>query len=252
MVSLLGVQPIIPNEKSIIKLALLQQGETYGDEVVLRWGVDPATDGFDVKYDAYDMGRTIGADLSVIGNDGTKYSIFHGSALQTKNNEHRDIILGVKNLAPGNYSINATLLSAMYDGNDVFLIDHYTNLATLISVDSAFYQFTVSSDANSASPTRFSIVLNYKPKIDIGSNEVLIWNNPSTLNQFEVVIGGDYQTVNWQLLDISGRIVQSGIFNGVAKGTLNIAPVRNISSGIYFIKLISDGKLLPTQKWIKF
>ena len=252
MASLFGVQPNISQDKSIIKLALLQQGETYGDEVVVRWGVDPATDGFDGKYDAYDIGRTTGADLSVIGGDGIKYSIFHGSPLQTKDREQREIALGIKNLGLGNYSINATLLSAMYAGNDVFLIDHYSNQTTLISIDSAFYHFNVTSDPNSASSSRFSIALNYKPKIDVVSNEVLLWNNPSTINQFEVVMGADYQTVNWQLVDINGRVIQSGIFNGVSKGVVNIASTRNISSGTYFIKLMANGKLLPTQKWIKY
>jgi len=252
MASLFGVQPSTSQDKSIIKLSLLKQGETYGDEVVVRWGVDPATDGFDDKYDAYDLGRVKGADLSVIGNDGTTYSIFHGSALRSKDIEQRVIALGTKNMDAGNYSFNTSLLSAMYGGNQVYLVDNYSNQSTLIDAATASYPFVVTADPNSASVSRFILALNYKPKINtVTGNGILLLNNPSTNNQFNIVIGSDYQRVNWELVDNNGRVMQSGVFSGVMKGVVNIAQTQNTSAGTYFIKLIADGKVLPTQKWIK-
>lgn len=249
--SLFGIEPITTINKSILKLSLLKQGETDGDEVVVRWGVDPATDGFDSKYDAYDMGRANGADLSVIGQDGTLYSIFHGSALKSKSNEQRIITLATKNLTEGNYSMNTSILSAMYDGNDVFLIDHYTNQTILISDAAVNYPFSVSSDANSALASRFSLALNYKSKADIAVGGILLLNNPSSMNQFNIVMGADCQKLNWQLVDNSGKFIQSGLFNNVTKGTVNIAITKNLITGSYFIKLSADGHTLPTQKWIK-
>ena len=238
-------------EMSIIKLALLKEGETNGDEVVVRWGVDPATDAFDGKYDAYDMGRVNGADLSVIGNDGTVYSIFHGSALQSKSVENRVIALGTKNMTEGTYSFNTSLLSSMYDGNEVYLLDHYTGQATLISAGAANYSFQVSSDAASASTSRFTLALNYTAKSAINTNEILLLNNPSPDNQVNIVFNQNYQKVNWQLIDNSGKVLQSGQFSSVTKGSINIATTQNLSSGSYFIKLTGDGKALQTQKWIR-
>jgi hypothetical protein len=237
--------------KSIIKLYLSKEGDLYADEAVIRWGIDPATDNFDGKYDAYDMGRSVGPDLSVVGADGTIYSIFHGSALQTKDKEQRVIALGVKNMESGSYIINSKLLSAMYDGNEVYLLDHYTNQTTLVSADSASYSFNVTSDPGSASVSRFSIAFNYKAKLDIPANDIRLLNNPSSLNQFNIVLGADYQKLNWELVDNSGRVLQSGLFSGVTKETVNTAQTNNLSSGSYFIKLIGDGKSLTTQKWIK-
>jgi len=57
--------------------------------------------------------------------------------------------------------------------------------------------------------------------------------------------------VNWQLIDNSGRIMEAGTFNGVTKGVVNIAQTQNLVSGTYYIKLIEDGKVLTTKKWIK-
>jgi len=254
LASLLGVQPIGVQEKSIIKLSLLKQGENYGDEVVVRWGVDPATDGFDGKYDAYDMGRATGADLSVVGKDGTVYSIFHGSPLQTKDKEQREVALGIKNIAEGNYSINTNLLSAMYAGNDVFLRDHYTNQTTLISTDSASYAFMVTSDANSSSTNRFSIALNYKAVDHNTANinlPVLLLNNPSTGNLFTLYSKNTYNQLQWEIVDDAGRLLQTGLLSNVLKGSTHQINAGNTKHGSYFIKLNGDGNALPVLKAIK-
>ena len=247
--SLFGVDPSVA--KSIIKLSLQKEGETSGDEVVVRWGVDAATDNFDGKYDAYDLGRMKGADLSVIGSDGTNYSIFHGSALQIKDREQRAIALGAKNLTEGNYSINAALLSDMYDGNEVYLIDHYTNQSTLISANSAAYTFSVTSNTASAAASRFSIALNYQQKTAVAANNIMMLNNPSTGNKISLISGSDYQKLSWQLVDNTGRMIQTGSFNNVVKGAVNTASTPAVSTGMYFIKLNGDGNALQTQKWIR-
>ncbi len=237
---------------SIIKLALLKDGESKGDEVVVRWGVDPATDGFDGKYDAYDMGRVQGADLSVIGNDGTAYSIFHGSALQTKDKEQREILIGTKNMVEGNYNINTNLLSAMYDGNDAYLMDHYTNQTTLISANSASYPFMVTSDAKSASTGRFSIVFNYKAIDNTNPNmPVVLLNNPSNGNIFTLYSKNNYTQLQYQVVDNSGRLMQTGLLSNVAKGSTHQINAGTATTGNYFIKLNGDGNNLPVLKAIK-
>ena len=254
LASLFGVQPIGSQDKSIIKLSLLKQGEDYGDEVIVRWGVDPATDNFDGKYDAYDMGRTTGADLSVVGKDGTVYSIFHGSALQTKDKEQREISLGIKNIAEGNYSINTNLLSAMYAGNDVFLRDHYTNQTTLISTDSSTYSFMVTADANSSSTNRFSIALNYKAVDHNTANinlPVLLLNNPSTGNLFTLYSKNNFNQLQWEIVDASGRSLQTGLLSNVLKGSTHQINAGNTKQGNYFIKLNGDGNALPVLKALK-
>ena len=239
--------------KSIIKMALIKEGEVNGDEVIVRWGVDPATDNFDGKYDAYDMGRTVGADLSVIGNDGTAYSIFHGSALQTKEQEQRVIALGTKNMTEGNYSINASLMSAMYDDNEVYLIDHYTHQATLISTASANYPFIVTSDNNSSSISRFSISLNYKEVVNSANNDlpVMLLNNPSTGNLFTLYSKNNYTQLQWNIIDNSGRLMQTGQLSNVTNGSTYQINTGNVTAGNYYIKLTGDGINLPVLKAIK-
>ncbi len=253
LASLFGFNPVLQDNKSIIKLNLLKQGETNGDEVILRWGVDPATDKFDGAYDAYDLGRVSGADLSVSGNDGTLYSIFHGSALQIKSKEQREIALGTKNMTEGSYTINSSLLSAMFDNNEVFLKDHYTGQSALISPDNSSYAFFVTSDANSASSNRFSIAFNYNVTENTAKTAlpVLLLNNPSTGNGFTLFSKNAYTRLQWQIVDDNGRLLQTGTLNNVMKETTHQINTVNNTQGVYFIKLIGDGNLLPVLKALK-
>ena len=96
--SMFGIQSA-NDAKSIIKLSLSKQGDQYADEVVVRWGGGfTATDNFDPQFDGYDLGRAKGPDISVIGNDKTVYSIFHGSELKNNTEEARSVQLGISNM----------------------------------------------------------------------------------------------------------------------------------------------------------
>ncbi len=252
LASLMGVQPINDN-KSIIKLSLSKQGDQYADEVVLRWGVDPATDNFDGDYDAYDMGRAVGPDISVIGTDKTVYSIFHGSELKNNSVENRTIQLGIGNMEEGTYQIAIQLLSAIANSNKAYLFDSYTNQYTLIDGNTNSYTFIATSDPRSQSSTRFSVVMNAKLIIDNNNTNynVTLLNNPSTGNLFTLYSKNNYKQLQWQIIDGSGRFLQAGLLSNVLKGSTHQINAGNTTSGNYFIKLTGDSNALPVLKAIK-
>ncbi len=239
------------NAQSIIKLSLSKQGDKYADEVVLRWGGGfAATDNFDGDFDAYDLGRTIGPDLSVIGKDKTVYSIFHGSELKNSNDENRTVQLGIKNISEGTYQINAQILSAIANGNKAYLFDSYNNNYSLIDSGTA-YAFVVTAEAASQSSNRFSVVMNYKENNITTSSPITLINNPSNGNEFTLYSHADFNQLQWQVVDNAGRQIQLGAFNNVSKGSVYSIKTDNTSKGNYFIKLIGDGKLIPALKAIK-
>ncbi len=263
-VSLMGNEPAIgtlnpngsaapTNTNSIIKLSLAKQGDKYADEVVLRWGVAPdATDKFDGKYDAYDMGRNTGPDLSVIGNDSTVYSIFHGSELKNNTDENRTVQLGIKNMEEGNYTIGIQLLSLIAGNNKAYLYDSYTGVYTLIDGNTNSYGFITTSDMQSQKSTRFSIVLNAKAtEADNNNLPVVLLNNPSNNNQFTLFSKSNYNQLQYQVIDNAGRVLNAGMFNNVLKGSVYNINAANAVQGHYFIKLIGNGSLLPTLNAVK-
>ena len=240
--------------KSIIRLTLLKESEVYGDAVVLRWGGGyAATENFDPQFDAYDLGRSKGADLSVIGNDKTSYSIFHGSELKNSSEENRTVQLGIKNIEEGNYQMGIQLLSAIAGGNKAYLFDSYTNQYTLIDGSTNNYNFLVTSDPKSQSATRFAVVMNYKaPDNTINTNlPVMLLNNPSSGNLFSLYSKNNYTQLQWQIVDGAGRLMQAGSLNNVLKGGTYQINGGNTRQGSYFIKLTGDGNALPVLKALK-
>jgi len=242
-------------DQSIIKLSLSKQGDIYGDEVVLRWGGPyNVTDHFDTRYDAYDRGRQIGPDLSVIGTDSTVYSIFHGSALNGNNAENRTVQLGIKNMVVGAYQIKLGLLSSLANGNEAFLIDRYSNENVLIGGADSIYAFEVNADLLSQSAERFAVTMNYKAVDHNTANNnlpVLLLNNPSTGNLFTLYSKNNFNQLQWEIVDASGRSLQTGLLSNVLKGSTHQINAGNTKQGNYFIKLTGDGNSLPVLKALK-
>ena len=240
-------------DKSIISLSILKEGDIFADHLVLRWGVDPATDGFDGKYDAYDLGRKQGPDLSAVDNAGIKYSIFHGSALKTTDAENREIQLNVAQVTEGSYTISSQLLSPIANNNTIALLDHYNGTYTTLDNTNPSYTFNVTSDAASQSLKRFSLVFNPKATNTTVSSvlSVSLLNNPSTGNGFTLYSKENYNELQWQLIDNSGRSVQTGSINNVQNGGTYQVNTNASLQGMYFIKLIGDNKSLNSLKLIK-
>jgi len=240
-------------DKSIISLSILKEGDIFADHLVLRWGVDPATDGFDGKYDAYDLGRKQGPDLSAVDNAGIKYSIFHGSALKTTDAENREIQLNVAQVTEGSYTISSQLLSPIANNNTIALLDHYNGTYTTLDNTNPSYTFNVTSDAASQSLKRFSLVFNPKATNTTVSSvlSVSLLNNPSTGNGFTLYSKENYNELQWQLVDNSGRSVQTGSINNVQNGGTYQVNTNASLQGMYFIKLIGDNKSLTSLKLIK-
>ena len=241
--------------QSIIKLSLSKQGDVYGDEVVLRWGGPfNVTDQFDSRYDAYDRGRQIGPDLSVIGTDKTVYSIFHGSALNSSNTENRTLQLGMNNMGEGSYQIKLNLLSTLANNNQAYLIDRYSNENILIGGTDSVYAFKVNADTLSQSAQRFAVTMNYKAVDHNTANNdlpVLLLNNPSTGHLFTLYSKNNYNQLQWEIVDEGGRSLQTGLLSNVLKGSTHQINVGNSTQGSYFIKLNGDGNVLPVLKAIK-
>ena len=240
--------------QSIIKLSLSKQGDLYGDEVVLRWGGPfNVTDQFDSRYDAYDRGREIGPDLSVIGTDSTVYSIFHGSALKDYNIENRSVQLGIHNMTVGSFRIKMALLSKLANGNQAYLIDRYSNNNILIGGADSLYSFQVNADTLSQSAQRFAVTMNYKAADNpaVASIPVMLLNNPSSNNFFTLYSHENYQLLQWQIVDNTGKMLQAGLLSNVSKGSTHQINAGNTAQGSYFIKLTGDGSSLPVLKAIK-
>jgi hypothetical protein len=247
----------INNNRSILELTLRKSGETHFDKVVLRWGGGyQSTDNFDPKCDAYDMGVVEGFDLSVLGNDGTKYSIFHGSELRNKNEENRRINLFVNNLSGGNYQFDTKVLSAIAGNNIAYLYDNYTKQYYSLQNDCSntgqcSYKFQVIPEAPaSLAPNRFSIIFNRKNITELENDFVsLLNNNFGSEGNIELVFNSASPKATWQIVDNLGHVVKKGIFYNIAVGSHFEIDSKDMTPGVYYVKIIDNNNHLRSIKW---
>ncbi len=249
--------------KSIIKLTFQKQGEAYGDEVALRWGGgDPATDLFDRRYDAYDMGRSGGTDASVTDADSIAYSIYHGTELRNSFDENRQITLRLKNISAGTYQVKMDVLSAIANGNKVYLYDRYAKTYTQLDDGSTpdhskLYTFTITTDSLSKDPYRFAITFKTNVVTAVSNpslleKRVILLNNPSSAGAgFMIQSKNSFRKLNWQMIDNTGRIVRTGEFSNIAAGQTMVLQPTGTSTGVYMIRITADGVVLPMLKAVK-
>ena len=249
-----------PADKSIIKLYLLKEGDSTADETILRWGADTdATDSFDFKFDALDMGRTAGPDLSVTDNNKILYAIFHGTELKKSTEEYRTIQLNTANLElSSSYVLKMEILSTLAKNNHAYIYDQFTRVYTKIDLAAKDYHFKTNVDSLSIDTKRFSVVFNKQTasinaETNLSENEGLkLIENPIYANEINLLSNGNYQQIQWQLTDNSGKVFGAGFINGLTKGNrYKLAPAQSLPPGIYLLRINNAGKLLCTYKVLK-
>jgi hypothetical protein len=83
---------------------------------------------------------------------------------------------------------------------------------------------------------------------ELGALSIDIYPNPSN-GQIVVDITGETEGLNVSILDINGKLIQSEQIGKVTTGVRKAIDLRNVSKGMYFIKL-DDGKDAVTQKLV--
>ncbi len=232
----------------------LKGANTFSDEVVFVWGrFSNATEGFDANLDAYDLGASGTHDLSIVGSDNINYSIFNGTDL-SNTPETRTYKLAIKGMVLGGYEFDASLPKALDRNNEAYIVDNYLKTATLVT-DGLVYKFDVTTDAASKAEDRFQLEIR-KKLISVIDQAVVsktyLLGNPSNNNQVAIHFGQDAQAANWQLVDLSGRKISSGVFANVYQGDTRVADIKSIQSGTYLISIVNDNEPAVVLKWVKF
>lgn len=238
------------NNQITNRLSLTLKNETTQseDEVVLRFGDDPATNGFDKAYDAENIIASA-HDLYVLDKQQTKYSIYHGTALDDWQIESRSIPLGFTVSAIGIHSLTAKTLNALTNGNKAFIQDAFTGTLTEIK-DSTVYYFDVTADASSHGSARFSIAFNPIEKIAPTIRDFSIKLSPNPAKSMVQLTYTQTEALNAtvSITNAAGKRVKVIALGNVQYGIENIN-ISNLSKGIYFVQY-SNGIETRTEKLI--
>ncbi len=246
--SVFRTQNNIHNRSSLV---LTNEQTNSTDEVVVRFGDDPATDVFDNEYDAYNLPGSA-QDLYVQDMLQNRYSIYHGSELKIASIEKRAVALGMDNLVAGNYSITARTLNAFVNSNTAYLKDALLDTLTEIA-DSCNYQFSIANNQQSIT-NRFSIVFNAKekPVLAMVQTVVIITVSP---NPAKDLISIHYEgldkreATSIRIVDMNGKLLKT-IHAGTVDAGQQSVNVKGWASGVYSIQLV-NGNHRQTQTIIK-
>jgi hypothetical protein len=231
-----------------LSITLKNEATQQEDEVVVRFGDDPATDGFDAKYDAQNIVASA-HDLYVVDNQQTKYSIYHGTALGNWQTENREVGLGYSAAAFGTHSINVKVLNAITGGNKAFIKDAYTGTLTEIK-DNTSYSFEVTTDAATQNTNRFSIVFNPKEKIGPTIKDFSIKLSPNPAKGMVQLTYSQSEALNTTITmtNAEGKQVKAISLGKVQYGIEKI-DISSLSKGIYFVQY-SNGVETRIEKLI--
>ncbi len=225
-------------------LQLKQDSLNITDDVVLRFGDDNATDGFDTKFDAYNLVNGI-ADLYILDAANTKYSIYHGSNLKPANLENREVALGITANSKGSYSITAKTLNAFLNGNKAYLKDKELDIVTEIT-DSIKYSFMVSNLVSVKG--RFSIVFNAKnvQVVPLQPNfSIKVSPNPAQDILNINFAGTDEAAITTiRFVGSNGAIMKTIHAGNVQSGNYQV-DIKNWGNGVYMVEL-TNGKQKQT------
>lgn len=233
---------------SKLLLRLVADSLQYTDEVVVRFGIDKATDDFDEEFDAYNLAGNA-HDLYALDAKENKYSIYHGSELKPWQDEDREIKLGISVPVKGIYNLQGKLLNEMANGNIAFLKDAELNTLTAIT-DSINYSFSINNNQLLVNNNRFSIVFNPKEKTIVPTTGLTLTPNPSTGNMFVLSTRKAYKQLSIQLNDASGKTIFVQETKGINSNQSITIQTPTLAAGTYYITAISEyGKEMFT--WIK-
>jgi hypothetical protein len=226
-----------------ISLVLTNAMTQNSDEVVMRFGDEPATDLFDERYDAENLAGTA-EDLYVLDTTNATYSIYHGSELGL--NDVREIKLGMGNLVAGQYTLNGKVLNAFANGHTPYLKDGLANTLTPIT-DTAVYPFTIGSNTADLQ-NRFSIVFRADKALPATvSFTVSVWPNPvkEVLTVRYAGLDREQPTII-RLVDMHGKTIKTIDIGKQTAGVEQIA-MKGISSGVYTVQLMNGGTVQASK-----
>jgi hypothetical protein len=231
----------------------LKGANTFSDEVLFVWGrFSKATEGFDEDLDAYDLGASGTHDLSIIGSDNINYSIFNGADL-SKTAETRTYKLATKALKLGAYEFNVSMPKELDRNNEAYIVDNYLKTATLVK-EGLQHKFEVTADVASKAEGRFQLEIRKKLTSIIDQavvGKTYLLGNVARDNKIAIHFGQDAQTANWQLVDLSGRVISTGVFGNVYQGDTRVAEVNSVQAGTYLLRLVNGNEPAIVLKWVK-
>lgn len=224
-----------------------ENGETATDGLGITFDPD-GNNGID-RLDAPKMGN-LDENLAAV-NDGQLFAIERRALPQNE----EVIPLFINNYRQTEYVFRAQFISAP-EGTTAYLYDNYTGDYTEVSEHEAtVYPFDlVANDPASMESDRFEIRFAVRPLgiDDFLISEIQLYPNPTLDNSFNLSAKGfEGQNLDIEIVNMIGQLVHSEQVTVSSDGHARINLAENFATGVYSVKITTEGNGSVSKKLIK-
>lgn len=241
-----------PEPTPAVRITASGPGNPVPTDALLSMSFEDATPGFDNKYDAYHMGRSSGAAVSINGSDKINYAMQFDRPIADNGKEKRYYPLTFTAPSIGKGKLEVNLEGKWNSLNTIHLIDKKEGKTIPLSGGKLSYEFTMVSTKEE---DRFLLAVNHiniSEKSGATAIDVRVMNNPVQNNVIDAIIAHpSAKAKGYSIVNGTGATLNKGAVpdNNSDQQRLNFG--KSNASGVFYLKVDFENGDSKTVKFIK-
>lgn len=227
-------------------------GNPIPAEAFLGLSLNDATEGFDSKYDAYNKGRSSGANVAIQGQDKNNYAMQFDRPITENGKEKRYYPLTVTVPSIGKTKLEMNVEGSWNSLNKVYLIDKKEGKTIPLTGNKLSYEFTMAATEES---DRFMLAINHvnvAEKSGITSTDVRVMNNPVRADVIDAIIAHPTaKAKSYSVVNASGATVNKGSIEDNNSVQHRLGFGKSNTNGVMYLRVNFENGDSKTVKFIK-
>lgn len=227
-------------------------GNPIPAEAFLGLSLNDATEGFDSKYDAYNKGRSSGANVAIQGQDKNSFALQFDKPIVENGIEKRYYPLTVTVPEAGKTKLEMNVEGTWNSLNKVYLIDNKEGKTIPLSGNKLSYEFTMAATEES---DRFVLAINHvkvAEKSGITATDVRVMNNPVRADVIDAIIAHPTaKAKSYSVVNASGATVNKGSIEDNNSVQHRLGFGKSNTNGVMYLRVDFENGDSKTVKFIK-
>ncbi len=227
-------------------------GNPIPAEAFLGLSLNDATEGFDSKYDAYNKGRSSGANVAIQGQDKNSFALQFDKPIVENGKEKRYYPLTITVPEAGKTKLEMNVEGTWNSLNKVYLIDNKEGKTIPLSGNKLSYEFTMASTEES---DRFVLAINHvkvAEKSGITATDVRVMNNPVRADVIDAIIAHPTaKAKSYSVVNASGATVNKGSIEDNNSVQHRLGFGKSNANGVMYLRVDFENGDSKTVKFIK-
>ena len=240
------------SNKSGIRLKASGTGNPLPSEAYIGLNINEATASYDSRFDAYALGRTSGADVSVQASNKTNFAVQFDRPIAEVGKDKRYYPLTVTAPSAGKTKLEIEIEGTWNSLNTIHLIDKKEGKTIPVSGQKLNYEFNLT---NTKEEERFVLAINHvnvAEKSGITSTDVRVMNNPVRADVIDAIIAHPTaKAKSYSVVNASGATVNKGSIEDNNSVQHRLGFGKSNTNGVMYLRVNFENGDSKTVKFIK-